>query len=147
MISHAVTANLSMGESILLRPLFLSRIPAGYPSSADDDVEERLDLNRHIFKNPEATMMVWMRGDGFSGEGVYDGDLLVADSSVRPREGNLVVVRVGDEQLIKKVTRRGGGLFMVDGGGPSEMIELKDSPDVKILAVVTFTIHTIPERR
>jgi DNA polymerase V len=147
MISYAVTANLSMGESVLLRPLFLSRVQAGYPSPADDDVEERLDLNRHIFKNPEATMMVWMRGDGFSGEGVYDGDLLVADSSVRPREGNLVVVRVGGEQLIKKVTRHGGGLYMVDSGGPSEMLELRDTPDVKILAVVTFTIHTIPERR
>lgn len=147
MISRAVPANLSMGESILLRPLFRSRVQAGYPSPADDDVEERLDLSRRIFKNPESTMMVWMRGDGFREDGVYDGDLLVADSSVRPGEGNLVVVRVGGEQLVKKVTRRGGALYMVDGGGPSEMIELKDSPDVQILAVVTFTIHTIPERR
>ena len=147
MISRAVPANLSMGESIFLRPLFLCRVQAGYPSPADDEVEERLDLNRHIFKNPETTMMVWMLGDGFREDGVYDGDLLVADSSVRPREGNLVVVRVGGEQLIKKVTRRGGALYLVDGGGPSEMLELKDSPDVKILAVVTFTIHTIPERK
>jgi DNA polymerase V len=147
MISRAVPANFSIGESIILRPLFLSGVQAGYPSPADDEVEERLDLSRHISKNPEATMMVWMRGDGFSGEGVYDGDLLVADSSVRPREGNLVVVRVGGEQLVKKVTRHGGALYMVDGGGPSEMLELKDSPEVQILAVVTFTIHTIPERR
>lgn len=146
MISRAVPANFSIGESIILRPLSLSRVQAGYPSPADDEVEERLDLSRHIFKNPEATMMVWMRGDGFGGEGVYYGDLLIADSSGRPREGNLVVVRVGGEQLVKKVARRGGTLYMVDGGGPSEMLELKDSPDVQILAVVTFTIHTIPER-
>lgn len=144
MITRAVTANFRVGDSILLRPLFLSRVQAGYPSPADDEVEERLDLNRHIFKRPESTMMVWMRGDGFKEEGVFDGDLLVADSSVEPGEGNLVVVLAGQDQLIKKVTRRGGQLFLVDGSGPSEMTAVGD-PGVKILAVVTFTIHTIPE--
>ncbi len=144
MISRAVTANISVGDSILLRPLFLSRVQAGYPSPADDEIEERLDLNRHIFKRPESTMMVWMRGDGFRDEGVFDGDLLVADSSIEAGEGNLVVVLAGQEQLIKKVTKRGGQLFLVDGSGPSEMTVVGD-PGVKILAVVTFTIHTIPE--
>jgi DNA polymerase V len=145
MISHAVTANFSIGDSALLLPLFLSRVQAGYPSPADDEIEDRLDLNRHIFKNPEATMMVWMRGDGFKEDGVFDGDLLIADSSVRAGEGHLVVVQVGREQLIKKVIRRGSLLYLLDGDGPSEMLELKDTPDVKVLAVVTFTIHTIPD--
>jgi DNA polymerase V len=144
MISRAITANISVGDSVLLRPLFLCRVQAGYPSPADDEVEDRLDLNRHIFKKPESTMMVWMQGDGFKDEGVFDGDLLVADSSVKPREGNLVVVLAGQEQLIKKVARRGGQLFLVDGSGPSEMTDISD-PGIKILAVVTFTIHTIPE--
>lgn len=90
-------------------------------------------------------MMVWMRGDGFREDGMYDGDLLISDSSVRLREGNLVVARFGGEQLIKKVTRRGGALYMIDGGEPSKMLGLKDSPDSQILAVVTFTIHTITE--
>jgi DNA polymerase V len=147
MISHAVTVNYVVGDSMLLRPLFLGRVQAGYPTPADDEVDYDLDLNRHIFKSPETTMMVSMLGDGFKDDGVYDGDLLVADTSLRPREGNLVVVRIGTEQLIKKVTRRGGALYLVDGTGPSEMIELKDAADVKVLAVVTFTIHTIPDRR
>lgn len=41
--------------------------------------------------------------------------------------------------------RRGSLLYLLDGEGPSEMLELKDTPDVKVLAVVTFTIHTIPD--
>src|SRR6184192_145821 len=114
MISRAVTVNYVVGDSMLLRPLFLGRVQAGYPTHADDGVDCELDLNRHIFKRPETTMMVWMLGDGFKDDGVYDGDLLVADSSLRPREGNLVVVCAGAEQLIKKVTRRGGALYLVD---------------------------------
>jgi DNA polymerase V len=145
MISQAVTANLSLGASILLRPLFHSRVRAGYPSPADDDVDERLDLNRHIFRDPDATMMFWMRGGGFEDDGVFDGDLLIADTSLVPREGSLVVALVGQEQVVKKVARRGGVLYLVDGSGPSEMIEMNDRPDVKVLAVVNFTIHTFPD--
>jgi DNA polymerase V len=145
MISRAVTANLSIGGSILLRPLFLSRVQAGSPSPADDEVEDLLDLNRHIFKNPAATMVAWMRGDGFREDGVFDGDLLIADTSIEPAEGHLVVAQVGREQLIKKAVRHGGVLYLVDGGGPSEMIELKGACDVEVLAVITFTIHTIPD--
>jgi SOS-response transcriptional repressor LexA len=70
-------------------------------------------------------MMVWMLGDG-----MYDGDPLIADSSLRPREGNLIIVRAGTEQLIKRVMRRGGALYLVDGAGPSGMIELKSASDV-----------------
>lgn len=148
MISRAVTAKFSVGDSVLsvlLRPLFLCRVQAGYPSPADGEVEDRLDLNRHIFKRPESTMMVWMRGDGFKSEGVFDGDLLVADSSIEPGDGNLVVVLAGQEQLIKRVIARRGVFYLVDGIGHCEMVRMKDTPEVKILAVVTFTIHTVPD--
>jgi len=145
MISRAITADYSIGDSVLLRPLFLGRVHAGYPSHADDEVDYELDLNRHIFKHPETTMMVWMRGDGFEDDGVFDGDLLIADSSLESQEGSLVVVLVNHEQVIKKVTRRGSVFYLVDGGGPSEMLELNNNPDVTVLAVVTFTIHTFPD--
>lgn len=148
MISRAVTARFSVDDSllsILLRPLFLSRIQAGYPSPADDEVEDRLDLNQHIFKRPESTIMVWMRGNEFKNEGVFDGDLLVADSSIEPGEGNLVVVLAREEQLIKRVITHRGVFYLVDGMGHCEMVRMEDTPEVKVLAVVTFTIHTVPD--
>ena len=40
------------------RPLFLSRIPAGFPSPADDYVEARIDLNTHLVKHPAATFFL-----------------------------------------------------------------------------------------
>lgn len=117
MISRAVTMNYVVGDSLLLRMLFLGKVQAGYPTSADGGVDCELDLNRHIFSSPETTMMVWMLGDG-----MYNGDPLIADSSLRPREGNLIIVRAGTEQLIKRVTRCGGALYLMDSTGPSEMI-------------------------
>jgi DNA polymerase V len=132
-------------DSIYLRPLFLCLIQAGKPSHADDEMDGRLDLNRHIFRNPESTMMVWMKGDGFKGEGIFDGDLVIADSSLKPHPTQLVVVMIDGQQAIKRLTRLGEKLYLTTDNGPSELIEVKGNSFVQILAVVTFTIHTIPD--
>ena len=37
------------------RPVFASRISAGFPSPADDFIEGSLDLNKHLVAHPAAT--------------------------------------------------------------------------------------------
>ena len=39
-------------------PLLLSRSPAGFPSPADDYIEERIDLNKKLIRHPEATYLI-----------------------------------------------------------------------------------------
>lgn len=145
MIARAESIRYAGADSIYLRPLFLCLVPAGTPASADDEVDRRLDLNRHIFKNPESTLMAWMRGDGFRSAGVFDGDLLIADISLDPRPGQLVVVKADGEQRVMRLSERGGRLFLTADDGPCELIELGGRREINILAVVTFTIHTIPD--
>jgi DNA polymerase V len=43
-------------------PLFLVHISAGFPSPADEFIEGRLDLNRHLIKHPAATFFVRVTG-------------------------------------------------------------------------------------
>jgi DNA polymerase V len=132
-------------DSVYLRPLFLCLVQAGAPSHADDEMEGRLDLNHHIFRNPESTMMVWMKGDAFKSEGVFDGDLVIADSSLKPQPTQLVVVLINGQQRIRRLTRLEEKLYLTTDNGPSELIEVEGNSSVQILAVVTFTIHTIPD--
>lgn len=130
-------------ENIYLRPLFLCRVQAGHPSSADDEIEERLDLSRHIFKNPEATMILRMKGDAFKSQGVFNGDLLIADVSLEPYPGQLVVVLINGQRTVKRLARLGDKLYLRDDNGPCELIEAEGNKNIKMVAVVTFTIHTI----
>lgn len=119
-------------------------MPAGHPAPGDDEINRRLDLNRHIF-TPESTLMAWVRGDGFRSAGVFDGDLLIADSSLDARPGQLVVAKVEGEQRVMRLSEHGGRLFRTADDGPCELIEVGAGREVDILAVVTFTIHTIPD--
>jgi DNA polymerase V len=144
-IARAKSVGRAGADHIYLRPLFLCLVPAGTPAPADDEIDRRLDLNRHIFRNPESILMAWVRGDGFRSAGVFDGDLLVADSSQEARPGQLVVVKVGGEQRVMRLTERGGRLFLTADDGPCELVEVGAGREINILAVVTFTIHTVPD--
>jgi len=52
-------------------PVFLGRLAAGFPSPADDYIEGRLDLNRHLIKHPAATFFVWVSGDSMIDAGIH----------------------------------------------------------------------------
>lgn len=133
-------------DSIYLRPLFLCHVQAGAPSPAGDDLEGRLDLNSHIFSNPEDTIILRMKGGGFKSQGVFDGDLLIADISVKPNLGQLVVVLINGQQAIKRLSRLGDKLYLTEDTGPCKLIEAEGNNNIKMLAVITFTIHTIKHK-
>ena len=79
-------------------PVFTARISAGFPSPAADYEEGKLDLNKHLVKNPPATFFVRVSGDSMEGAGIHDGDLLIVDRSIEPKSGK-VVIAVLDGQL------------------------------------------------
>ncbi len=88
-------------EQSLELPLFLERIPCGFPSPAQDYVEESLDLNRLVVKHPSATYFVRVSGDSMIGAGIGDGDLLVVDRSLKADHGDIVVAAVAGSLRLK----------------------------------------------
>ncbi|MGB3292577.1 MAG: S24 family peptidase [Phormidesmis sp.] len=64
-------------------PLYGSAVSAGFPSPADDHIEACLDLNELVITNPPATFFVRASGDSMAGVGIFDGDVLVVDRSIR----------------------------------------------------------------
>jgi DNA polymerase V len=76
-------------------PVFLGRLPAGFPSPADDYIEGKLDLNRHLIKHPAATFFVRVTGD-----------LLIVDRSLEAADGNVVVAALDGELMVKRLSKR-----------------------------------------
>lgn len=75
-------------------PLFIERVPCGFPSPAQDYVEDRLDLNKFAIKHPSATYFIKVSGDSMCGAGIADGDLLIVDRSLTAVHGDIVVAAV-----------------------------------------------------
>ena len=62
-------------------------ISAGFPSPADDFKEIRISLDKELVKNKDATFYARVSGESMIEAGLGDGDLLVIDRSLDPRNG------------------------------------------------------------
>ena len=91
----------------------LPEIKAGFPSPAQDYVENGIDLNRELVKNPSSTFFGRARGSSMEGAGIYDGDLLVIDKSLEPYEGAVAVCFIDGEFTLKRIRFERDGARMV----------------------------------
>ena len=109
---------LSAITSKLKLPYILSRVPAGFPSPADDFIEGNLDLNDYI-EHPAATYFVRTEGDSMIGAGIYDGDLLIVDRSLEPKNGSIVIAAVMGELTVKRLKRGANGCWLLVPDNPN----------------------------
>lgn len=87
-------------------PLYLERVSAGFPSPAQDYVEQALDLNELCVKRPAATFFVRVQGDSMVEAGIHTGDILVVDRSIEAGHGDIVIACVDGEFLVKELALR-----------------------------------------
>ncbi|MFN9743310.1 MAG: LexA family protein [Acidobacteriota bacterium] len=92
------------------------RLAMGFPSPADIYRQGRLDLNRYLVRHAAATFFARMVGTSLESEGVIEGDLLVVDRAEKVVAGSLMVVRVGEEMLVRKVEKVEGRLRLTGDG-------------------------------
>ena len=124
-------------------PIFLGRLPAGFPSPADDYLEGKLDLNRHLIKHPAATFFVRVTGDSMIGAGIHSGDLLVVDRSLEPADKNVVVAVLDGELTVKRLSKQNGILRLLPENRNYQPIEITPQQTIEIWGVVTSVIHAL----
>ncbi len=96
-------------------PFYLHKAGAGFPSPATDYIEEDVDLNVHLIKNVPATFIIRVQGKSMNGVGIYDGDLLVVDKSLEPKNFSTVVANVHDELVVKSFVKTKEQNFLSSG--------------------------------
>lgn len=89
-----------------LLPLFSDLVQCGFPSPAQDYVEQRIDLNELMIRHPSATYFVRASGDSMVEGGISDGDLLIVDSSRTAEHGDIVIASVEGEFTVKQLQLR-----------------------------------------
>ncbi|MFL2834443.1 MAG: LexA family protein [Alphaproteobacteria bacterium] len=132
-----------INNNTLSLPLYSSKVPAGFPSPADDHMEGKLDLNTHLVKHPTATFFVKASGDSMIGAGIHDGDILVVDRSLEPRQSRIVIAAVDGQLTVKRLKKKGKKIFLVPENKKFRSIELNENNDVKVWGVVTSVIHKV----
>ncbi len=122
-------------------PVFLARIPAGFPSPGDDYVEKSLDLNEHLISHPAATFLVRVDGNSMADANIHPGDLLVIDRSLEARHNNIVAVVLNGEITVKRLLVEKGRMRLAPENPAYPTLEVTPEMDCEVWGVVTYIIH------
>jgi len=128
----------------LLLPFHLQKVGAGFPSPATDYVEDDIDLNTHLIKNIPSTFLIRAQGKSMNNVEIYDGDLLVVDRSLDPKNFSTVIININEELVVKSFLKEKDQSFLTSGSKKlKDKINLTENPEIFIWGVVTYVIHAL----
>lgn len=124
---------------------FLSRVPAGIPSVADDDVDEVVDLNEHLVLpgHEPSTFIIRVSGWSMIGAGIFDGDEVLVDRALSARQGDIVVALVNNELTIKRLGKVDGHIALLPENAHFKPIVFREGETLSVWGVVTRCLRTL----
>lgn len=122
-------------------PLFLAPVQAGFPSPADDFMEQKLDLNQYLIRHPAATFFVRVEGNSMKGASIHKGDILIVDRSLEPSDGKIVIAVINSEFTVKRIRLIKEQILLEPENPAYPPIHIKPEWDFQIWGVVTYVIH------
>lgn len=94
------------------QPFFEEGVAAGFPSPVMGELSSSLNLNTLCVQHPATTYFVRARGESMTGAGIDDGDILVVDRSLQPRNGQIVIAAIDGEFTVKRLRIQGSRVIL-----------------------------------
>ncbi len=122
-------------------------IRAGFPSPAQDYMEQAIDLNKEIVKHPASTFYGRVVGDSMRDEGIEEGDILVIDKSLELMDDDLAVCFIDGEFTVKRVRLETDAAWLVPANPDYPKIKVTADNDFIVWGIVTYTIKKNRRKR
>lgn len=126
-------------RSICGLPLFPG-ISAGFPSPANDYLDNAIDLNKELIRNPSSTFFGRVKGLSMKDAGIDEDDILIIDKSIRPRNGMTAVCFIDGEFTLKQICLGNGMLTLIPANNSYKPITVTEQNDFLIWGIVTYVI-------
>jgi DNA polymerase V len=131
---RVVDAGLSL-RLVLVSPV---AVAAGYPSPAQDYFDGRIDLNEHLIKDITSTFVVRVTGDSMERAGISDGDELIVNRALEPKDGSVVIAVLDGELTVKRLRITATGVVL--------QAENPRYPDIRVAGLSELTIWGVATR-
>lgn len=115
----------------------------GFGAAADDYMERGIDLNEQLVRNKPATYFFRMKGDAMREAGIFDGDVLVVDRSIKLANGKVIVAVLNGELLVRRFHKNFSSAFLIPENNRYKSINLSEFSDFTVWGVVTYVIHAV----
>ena len=115
----------------------------GFGAAADDYMERGIDLNEQLIRNKPATFFMKVSGSSMMNAGIFDGDIVIVDRSIKPVNGKIVIAVIDGEMLIRRYEKTMNRLRLIPETPKLSAIDVSEFMDFKIWGVVICIIRNI----
>jgi DNA polymerase V len=126
--------------SVLISPV---AVAAGFPSPAQDYFDGRIDLNAHLIKDITSTFVVRVTGDSMEGAGISDGDELIVNRALEPKDGSVVIAVLDGELTVKRLRITATGVVLHAENPNYPDIRVSDLSELTVWGVATRCLHHV----
>jgi SOS regulatory protein LexA len=117
----------------------LGTVEAGFPSPAEEELSDTMTLDEFLISNREATYVLRVSGDSMKDAGIIDGDMVLVDRSISPKDGDIVIADVDGNWTMKYFRKKGKKIYLQAANKKYKDIYPKD--DLSVSAVVQSVIR------
>ena len=134
---------LTAAEQAGLELEFAEEIHAGFPSPAAEHAGERIDIVRELSRHPETTFYATVSGESMRDAGLQDGDIIVIDKSLEPKNGDFIIAAIDGEFTIKEFRMDASNQFawLIPHNDAYQPIRVTQEDNFSVWGVVTHCIH------
>jgi DNA polymerase V len=119
-------------------PVILQKVSAGFPSPATDYVQDEIDLNNELIKNPPATFLIRVQGNSMTEHKIINGDLLVVDRSLNLKNDCIAIINFNNELVVKNIIKENNNFYIKN---KLEKTLINENSDINVWGIVTYIIH------
>ena len=122
---------------------FEGRVQAGFPSPAQGEYADSIDLNRALITNPAATFCARVIGNSMVDAGINEGDLLIIDRSLMPHDGNIAVCFIDGDFTVKKLSVKPDGVYLTPANADYPELPVREDSNFQVWGVVSHIIKKV----
>ena len=127
-----------LSDAVLGLPL-LGTVEAGWPSAAEEELSDTMNLDEFLVHNREATYMLTVSGDSMIDAGINPKDIVLVERGREPKDGDIVIAEVDSGWTMKYFYKKNGQVELEPANKKYKTIRPKN--ELKIAAVVTAVIR------
>ena len=130
-----------VANSSIALPFFSARVPAGFPSPAQDHLEQKISLDDLLGIDAPQTYLVRVDGLSMIGAGIFDGDILVVNRALTACHGDIVIADLNGDTFVKCFTREGQQIVLCSENPAFAPRYILEGDELRIWGVVTDSIR------
>ncbi|MDQ5938312.1 MAG: polymerase [Patescibacteria group bacterium] len=126
-------------KQLYSQPRILGTVEAGFPSPAEEELSDIMSLEEYLIENKEATFILKVTGESMKDAGIMPGDMVLADRSATPRDGDIVIAEIDNAWTMKYLRVRNKKIFLEPAN--KKFKNIYPQQDLKIAAVVKGVVR------